>query len=507
MSIIGNPVTLGGTNTRDATLNSAGQLLDGVIAYGQGGTKYTGNIQTKTSSDLSIDPNNGAKVIAPAGYYASSASKSVASGSAATPATSITANPSISVDSSTGLITASVSASKSITPTVSPGYVSTGTAGTATVSGSATSQLTAKAAATYNTSTNNQTIAPGQYLTGTQTIRAVTTSNITAANIRKGVVVKVGDAGSSGRIINLTGTYEPPVLLVSVTGGTATSVTATKSGVSVTLSFKSTLGKWFGLLPSTGTWTVTASNSSKTKSTTVSASSVTVYEVSISIGNVPGGFVELEYLQSDYNAFINTGITSTNGHRWTGYLKDPGSIGAVAGAASNTSGEKENILSYNSFRNWGWQLGNQTYNWVHNSLTYTSNTKIKFNASCVGTSPFLYVDDQSVSLSYTRNSSASQACVGVPSLPDFIFAMNSNGSMANHGYGLQLFGPFSIFNTTDDTGLVGRFYPAKCTTSVTAYKGTVQTTAAADTLGMYDTVNNRFQINAGEGSFVGGPEV
>lgn len=46
------------------------------------------------------------------------------SGSASTPATSITANPSISVNSSTGLITASVSGSKSVTPSVSAGYVS-----------------------------------------------------------------------------------------------------------------------------------------------------------------------------------------------------------------------------------------------------------------------------------------------------------------------------------------------------------------------------------------------
>ena len=63
-------------------------------------------------------------------------------GSAATPATTITANPTISVSNS-GLITASVSASQSVTPTVSAGYVSSGTAGTVSVSGSNTSQLTA----------------------------------------------------------------------------------------------------------------------------------------------------------------------------------------------------------------------------------------------------------------------------------------------------------------------------------------------------------------------------
>ena len=63
------------------------------------------------------------------------------SGTASTPATTITANPTISV-SSTGLITASVSGSKSVTPSVSAGYVASGTAGTVTVNGSNTQQLT-----------------------------------------------------------------------------------------------------------------------------------------------------------------------------------------------------------------------------------------------------------------------------------------------------------------------------------------------------------------------------
>ena len=66
---------------------------------------------------------------------------------------------------------------------------------------------TAKAAATYNTSTSDQSIAAGYYLSGAQTIKAVTTSNISAANIKKGVTIKVGDANSATRIANVTGTY------------------------------------------------------------------------------------------------------------------------------------------------------------------------------------------------------------------------------------------------------------------------------------------------------------
>ena len=64
-----------------------------------------------------------------------------------------------------------------------------------------------KAAATYNTKASNQTIAAGQYLSGKQTIRGVTTENIDAANIKDGVVVKVGDSASAGRIKSVTGSF------------------------------------------------------------------------------------------------------------------------------------------------------------------------------------------------------------------------------------------------------------------------------------------------------------
>lgn len=262
-------------DTTDKTA-AAGNMLSGTTALKSDGTTATGNIATKTSANLSA---SGATVTAPAGYYASDASKSVASGtegtptatkgtvsshsvsvtpsvtntagyisggthtgtavtvsaselvsgtksitasgttdvtnyasasvaagSAATPATSITANPSISV-SSGGLITASVSASQNVTPTVSAGYVSSGTAGTITVSGSNTEQLTTLGATTYHPSTTDQTIASGKYLTGTQTIKAVTTTNLTAANIASGVTVKIGDSTDDDCVASITGTH------------------------------------------------------------------------------------------------------------------------------------------------------------------------------------------------------------------------------------------------------------------------------------------------------------
>lgn len=169
-------------DTSDATLDNGNKMLSGVTAYADG-TKYTGSIATKTSSDMTA---SGATVTAPAGYYASASSKTVASGSASTPATSITATPTITV-STGGLITASVSASQSVTPSVTAGYVSSGTAGTVSVSGSDTEQLTTKAAATITPTTSDQTIAAGQYLTGAQTIKG--DPNLQGQYIKSGVSI------------------------------------------------------------------------------------------------------------------------------------------------------------------------------------------------------------------------------------------------------------------------------------------------------------------------------
>lgn len=272
-------VILNGVTQMDVTGKTvtAGSMLSGATALKNDGTDITGSIASKTSSDLTA---SGATVTAPAGHYASAASKSVASGtagtptaskgtvsnhsvsvtpsvtnttgyitggtktgtavtvsaselvsgtktisasgttdvtnyesvsvasgSAATPATTITANPTVSVNSS-GLITATVSKTQSVTPSVSAGYVSSGTAGTITVSGSGTSQLTTQAAQTIHPSTTDQTIASGKYLTGAQTIKAVTTTNLTAANIVQGVTVKIGDSTDDDCVASVTGTAE-----------------------------------------------------------------------------------------------------------------------------------------------------------------------------------------------------------------------------------------------------------------------------------------------------------
>lgn len=154
-------------DTSDATLQSGNQLLAGVKGYGPDGP-IDGQIPARSASDLSA---SGAAVTVPAGHYAEAASKSVATGSASTPATTIQATPEITLNSLTGEITASVDASQSITPAVTPGYVASGSAGNIRAQGSDTLQLQTKAAATIMPTTSDQTIAAGQYLLGPQTVK------------------------------------------------------------------------------------------------------------------------------------------------------------------------------------------------------------------------------------------------------------------------------------------------------------------------------------------------
>lgn len=195
---------------------------------------YVGSgVAQRTSSNLTA---SGATVSVPAGYYASAASKSVATATQATPSVSIdsagkitaTATQSagyVSSGTKTGTKQLTTQAAKTITPSASEqtavasgvyttgeikvaaiptttqatpsisvsssglitasatqteGYVSAGTK-------SGTKQLTTQAAQTITPSTSNKTISSGIYLTGTQTIKGDT--NLKAENIKSGVSI------------------------------------------------------------------------------------------------------------------------------------------------------------------------------------------------------------------------------------------------------------------------------------------------------------------------------
>lgn len=79
-------------------------------------------------------------------------------------------------------------------------------------SGEITGNMTEKAAASYNPSSTDQTIGANQYLAGTQTIKAVTTSNLAPQYIAQGVTVKVGCSADDDCITSVTGTLSSAVI-------------------------------------------------------------------------------------------------------------------------------------------------------------------------------------------------------------------------------------------------------------------------------------------------------
>ena len=77
-------------------------------------------------------------------------------------------------------------------------------------SGEVTGNIASKAAATITPSSSSQTIAAQQYLSGAQTIEAVVCSNLTAANIKSGVTVKVGTSTDDDSVTSVTGQLALP---------------------------------------------------------------------------------------------------------------------------------------------------------------------------------------------------------------------------------------------------------------------------------------------------------
>lgn len=78
------------------------------------------------------------------------------------------------------------------------------------VNGEVVGNIQSKAAATYTPSGSSQTISANQYLSGAQTIEAVVCANLTAANIKSGVTVKVGTATDDDSVTSVQGTLALP---------------------------------------------------------------------------------------------------------------------------------------------------------------------------------------------------------------------------------------------------------------------------------------------------------
>lgn len=188
----------------------AGDILGGKTAYVDG-VKVTGTIATKSSNDLTVSD---AKVLVPAGYYATNAAKSV----------SIVgrAKPSISVDSTTGVITASV--------TQGAGYVYGGTE-------TDSKELYTQAATTITPSAYPQTaVKKGFYTTGVISVAPVPTQtkSATPSKSRQTVTPDSGKFLSSVTIGGIPSNYITTSDATATESDIASGVTAYVNGKKIT---------------------------------------------------------------------------------------------------------------------------------------------------------------------------------------------------------------------------------------------------------------------------------
>ncbi len=300
-----------------------------------------------------------------------------------------------------------------------------------------------------------------------------------------------------------SGGGDKPVLLVTVTVRVAVSVVASKSGTNVSLIYDSTLGKWWAFLPSTGTWTVTATSSNNTQaSSTVSVSSVAVFETTLRLSNLPEGFVELEYLRSIGKASDNTGVTMidtaakvpSNGIRVVGEVscEDYRGTGTLGMVIAEQNGDASNGFFIGiSGGNFIINAGTLASTWpVIISVSYTLGTKISIEASSIIGNTFLKIDENIIGTSSdtsVRGSGDSIAIFG-----NHVWQTGNN--RFNNQCPSTVYGPLSFFTTTDDTGLISKIYPAK--------------RVSDNALGFYDVVAQNFYVpSANSGYLVGGPEI
>lgn len=236
-----NKVVYGTTTIIDISDSTvaANKMLKGTVAYGANGDKVTGNIETKTSSNLSA---SGKTVTVPAGYYASNATKDVSTVTRATTSISTTADTtnakltlSASNNQGTGYVTGSnQTASKVITLTAS-GATVTATDNSATPVKVSKSVATAtRASTTLSSAKSNNTLVftAGNnqgtgYVTGSNSTATKTVSLSTS-----GATVTASDGTNSISQSVTTATQATPSISVSSAGVITASATQTAGYVS-----------------------------------------------------------------------------------------------------------------------------------------------------------------------------------------------------------------------------------------------------------------------------------
>lgn len=365
--IIGVTGTFTASNTVSSgqTAASASQIRAGYSAWVDG-AEVKGSIGSKAATTYNVSTSN--QTIA-AGQYLSGAQTFRGVTTANISAENIKKGVTINVgDAGSATRITSVAGTYTSSDTVSSGQTAANAGKilsgySAWVDGGEVKgSIGSKGASTYNTSTSDQTISAGQYLSGAQTFRGVTTANIAAGNIKKDVVIKVGDAGSATRIANVTGTFTSSSTVS--TGQTAAAAGQLLSGYSAWVNGAEIKGS----IGSKGAATYNTSTSNQSISagqylsgaqtfravTTANISAGNIKSgVTITVGdagsatriaNVAGTFTASSTVSSG-QAAANAGHILSGRSAWVDGAEVKGSIASLGAATYNTSTSDQTIAA------------------------------------------------------------------------------------------------------------------------------------------------------------------
>lgn len=215
---------------------SSDKILSGYAAYNNDGELIAGNIPSKSSSDVTV---LGPTVSVPSGYYSTNIDKTVQSGSVFISDRTLDMNPTISLDSSTGIITAEIDGYRYISPQVFAGYVTSGTSGKISVAGTETSQLSTQSAITITPTESSQiAVASGKYTLGDVSVAAISSDYVGSAIATH----DSADLSISVNVVTVPSGYYPSDAVATISkgrvtvsgGGTVTPTISVSSGGIVT---------------------------------------------------------------------------------------------------------------------------------------------------------------------------------------------------------------------------------------------------------------------------------
>jgi hypothetical protein len=202
------------------------------------------------------------------------------------------------------------------------------------------------------------------------------------------------------------------------------------------------------------------------------------YEIIENIYGLPAGYTPLEYIRSSGVAYIDTGYSPTSKTRIELVAKmdsGAGNVNIAGSAISSSSGSSSDaLLVINSYTDTEYEIKfGPSGTWVHNPTNMTTKNTFSLSAT-----------------EFRVNDVVKETYSG--SVPDtgnkpFYLFQRWRSEITSTNSKVQIY----EFNIYENGTLVRRMVPAK--------QGT--------TVGMYDTIGNRFYTKSGTGSLTAGPEI